>query len=247
MDTNLICKFFLQTERQGPGSPDTTLKALSFIDNLTNESHIIDMGCGTGSQTMVLAQNTSGAITGLDLFPDFIDKLNQTARTLHLQNHVKGIVASMDNLPFQRESIDLIWSEGAIYNIGFERGIKEWRNFLKPGGYIAVSEISWLTEQRPAEINNFWTQNYEGIDTISVKTEQMQKAGYTPIATFVIPEHCWTKHYYRPLAQIRKQISEDKLEANKFKEFFEDQQLEESLYYTYKQYYGYVFYIGKKI
>lgn len=31
-DVNLICDFFLNTERQGPGSPEVTLKALSFID-----------------------------------------------------------------------------------------------------------------------------------------------------------------------------------------------------------------------
>ena len=33
-DVNLICDFFLNTKRQGPGSPDVALKALSFIDNL---------------------------------------------------------------------------------------------------------------------------------------------------------------------------------------------------------------------
>ena len=47
-DVNLICDFFLNTERQGPGSPEVTLKALSFIDNLTNKSLIADLGCGTG-------------------------------------------------------------------------------------------------------------------------------------------------------------------------------------------------------
>ena len=46
----------------------------------------------------------------------------------------------MDNLPFQNEELDLIWSEGAIYNIGFERGMNEWNKYLKKGGFIAVSE-----------------------------------------------------------------------------------------------------------
>ena len=61
-----------------------------------------------------------------------------------MQDRVKGIVGSMDNLPFQNEELDLIWSEGAIYNIGFERGLNEWRRYLKPGGYIAVSEVRGL-------------------------------------------------------------------------------------------------------
>lgn len=69
-DFNFICDFFLNTERQGPGSPEVTLKALSFIDNLTDNSHIADIGCGTGGQTMVLAQHAPGHITGIDFFRD---------------------------------------------------------------------------------------------------------------------------------------------------------------------------------
>ena len=118
-----------------------------------------------------------------------------------MQNRVKGIVGSMDNLPFEKESLDLIWSEGAIYNIGFERGINEWRDYLKPNGYIAVSESSWFTEKRPAEIHDFWMQGYQEIDTIPVKVAQMQRAGYLPVASFVLPEKCWTEHYYQPLSE----------------------------------------------
>lgn len=100
IDVNLICEFFLNTERQGPGSPDVTLKALSFVDNLTDKSLIADLGCGTGGQTMILAQHTTGHITGLDFFPGFIERFNGNARELHLQDRVKGVVGSMDDLPF---------------------------------------------------------------------------------------------------------------------------------------------------
>jgi cyclopropane fatty-acyl-phospholipid synthase-like methyltransferase len=64
-DVNLICEYFSQLERQGPGSPEMTVKALSFTDNLTAESQILDLGCGTGGQTMVLAQHTLGTVTGI--------------------------------------------------------------------------------------------------------------------------------------------------------------------------------------
>ncbi len=150
-DVNLIVEYFSSLERQGPGSPEITIKALSFIDNLSNESCIADIGCGTGGQTMVLAQRTSGKITGVDLFPTFIDLFNSNASKFNLQERVKGITASMDKLPFQQEEMDLMWSEGAIYNIGFERGLGEWRKFIKAGGYIAVSEASWFTDERPEE------------------------------------------------------------------------------------------------
>ena len=84
-DFNLICEYFSSIERQGPGSPEVTLKALSFIDNLTDESRIADIGCGTGGQTMTLAQNAPGHFTGIDLFPMFIDLFNANAMKLELQ------------------------------------------------------------------------------------------------------------------------------------------------------------------
>ena len=246
-DFNLICEYFASIERQGPGSPEITLKALGFIDNLTEKSRIADLGCGTGGQTMTLAQNAPGQITGLDLFPYFIDLFNRNARQLNLQDRVKGVVGSMDDLPFQKEELDLIWSEGAIYNIGFERGLNEWKQFLKKGGYIAVTEASWFTDERPAEINDFWIEAYPEIDTIPNKVGQMQKAGYIPVATFVLPENCWTEHFYALQAEAQEKFLK-KYAGNKTAEkliFY--QRHETELYYKYKDFYGYVFYIGKKI
>jgi len=246
-DINLICEYFSSVERQGPGSPEVTLKALSFIDNLTNESRIIDIGCGTGGQTMVLAQNAPGHITGIDLFPSFIDQFNANAATLNIQDRINGTVGSMDNLSFRDEELDLIWSEGAIYNIGFERGLNEWRKFLKTGGYIAVSEASWFTEKRSAEINTFWQDAYPEIDTIPNKVAQMQKAGYIPVATFILPENCWIEHFYIP--QVKAQdVFLKKYAGNKTaEELIASQRHESQLYSRYKEFYGYVFYIGKKI
>lgn len=75
----------------------------------------------------------------------------------------------------------MIWCEGAIYNIGFERGLKEWRKYLKPGGYIAVSESSWFTDERPAEINDFWMDAYSEMDTLPNQVAKLYKAGYLPL------------------------------------------------------------------
>lgn len=246
-DIALIVEYFSNVERQGPGSPEVTVKALSFIENLSNTSYMADIGCGTGGQTMVMAKHTKGKIIGVDLFPTFIDMFNSNADQLGFQGRVKGIVGSMDKLPFQKEELDLIWSEGAIYNIGFERGLKEWRKFLKTGGYIVVSEASWFTEQRPIEIHEFWMDAYPGIDTIPNKVGQMQKAGYIPVATFILPENCWTEHFYAP-QDSAQEVFLKKHAGNKMAEdFIANQRYEKRLYDKYKAFYGYVFYIGKKI
>ena len=248
-DYNLICEYFSGLERQGPGSPEVTIKALSFIDSdyLTNESRIADIGCGTGGQTMVLAQNAPGQITGIDLFPAFIDLFNFNAGKLNFQDRIKGVVGSMDNLPFQNEELDLIWSEGSIYNIGFKRGLNEWQRFIKTGGYIAVSEASWFTEKRPAEIDEFWQDAYPEIDTIPNKVAQMQKAGFIPVATFILPENCWTEHFYAPQVTAQECFLKKNAGNKTAEEFIASERHETQLYYKYREYYGYVFFIGKKV
>ncbi len=244
---NLICEFFSNTERQGPGSPEVTLKALSFVDNLTVRSLIADIGCGTGGQTMVLARHVPGHITGFDLFPGFIDRFNANAVRLDLQDRVKGVVRSMDDLPFGEEELDLIWCEGAIYNIGFERGLNEWRKFLKPGGYIAVTESSWFTDRRPAEIEHYCMPHFPEMNTISYKVAQIEKAGYMPVATFMLPETCWTDHYFAPLIKAQETFLEKYAGNKTAEEFVALQHYDAEMYRKYKEFYGYVFYIAKKI
>jgi SAM-dependent methyltransferase len=194
-----------------------------------------------------MARNVPGQITGVDLFPAFIDLLNFNAGKWGLNDRVKGIVGSMDSLSFKNEELDLIWSEGAIYNIGFERGLNEWHKYLKKGGYIAVSEVSWFTSERPVEIESFWHDAYPEIDTIPNKVLKVQQAGYVPVASFVLPDNCWTEHFYEPQVKAQEAFLK-KYKGNKTaEELVANQRHEAQLYARFREYYGYVFYIGKKL
>ena len=194
----------------------------------------------------ILADYVKGQITGIDLFPDFIEIFNENAVKANCADRVKGITGSMDNLPFQNEELDLIWSEGAIYNIGFERGMNEWNKYLKKGGFIAVSEASWFTSERPAEIEDFWMDAYPEISVIPTCIDKMERAGYTPIAHFILPENCWTEHYFAPQDEVRETFMKEHAGNKTAMDFMKGQQYERSLYSKYKDYYGYVFYIGQK-
>ena len=244
-DFNLICEYFLGFERQGPGTPEMTLKALSFIEELNASSRIADLGCGTGGQTMTLAAATTANITGLDLFPAFIDRFNEQAANEGFADRVRGVVGSMDALPFAENSLDLVWSEGAIYNIGFERGLGYWRRFLKPGGYVVVSENTWFTDTRPAEIEAFWKAAYPEIDTIPNKIAAMQRAGYDFVAAFILPEKCWDD-FYAPQIEALQAFAEKHSANPAAANLVESERYEQSLWRKYKACYGYVFYIGRR-
>lgn len=244
----LICGTHLDLKRQGPGSAEMTLKALSFIDNLGENARLLDLGCGTGGQTMVLAQNIAGNITGIDQFPDFINRLNDNAKKLNLDEKVSGIVGNMLDLSFVKEEMDLIWCEGAIDAIGFENGLSYWNGFLKENGYVAVTSPSWLTAHRPTEVERFWTDAGScGLMNIENHISIMQKIGFSFVAAFALPEECWTDNYFVPRETAGKVLLEKHIGNETVEAFIEADKQEVELYSKYKQNYGYVFYIGQKI
>lgn len=250
-DMQLIANFFAALNRQGPGGDEQTQKALSFISDLPQHATIADIGCGTGQQTQVLASSLvpklDCQITAVDILPEMIEGLKKRCAKLgKVGQNITGLVASMNDLSFEDESFDLIWAEGSIYNIGFEKGFKEWKRLLKPGGYIAVTECSWLSNERP-ENTQYFTDNFPEIDNISGKLKVIENAGYLPIAHFVLPEHCWVVNYNQlTLARIQPFLEQQQHSAPA-KAFAQHIKTETAYYNKYKQFHGYVFYIAQKL
>ncbi len=217
-DYTLIANYFSVIDRQGPGGKEETLKALSFMKNLPAKPKIADIGCGTGSQTSVLASGMDCSITAVDLLPEMVEGVKARIRRDNLEDKVTAFVGSMTELPFRPNEFDIFWAEGSIYNIGFEKGLTEWRKFIKPGGFIAVSECCWLTNKRPDNIGYF-LQNYLEIDNISNKLRIMEQAGYLPTAHFVLPEHCWTDNYFAQMETRMREFLEENNNSTAARQF----------------------------
>lgn len=247
-EIELLLDFHREAKRQGPGDGRSTLKALASTSlDFSKNIKIADIGCGTGAQTLDLARMIKGSIVAVDLFPEFLSVLNKKVEEASLTGIISTLQASMDSLPFQAEEFDLLWSEGAIYNIGFENGLRMWKPFLKQGGCIAVSEISWLTPNRPDELNDYWKEAYPEISTVSEKINVLERNGYSPLAHFVLPESCWKDNYYNPMKDrfdaFLKKHSSSKLAM----ELVNNERKEIALYEKYKEFYSYGFYIAKKL
>ena len=186
--------------RQGPGgNRETSLAvALSGLKGATG-LRIADIGCGTGASTLVLARELDAHITAVDFLPDFLDRLEDAAGRSGVADRIITLSASMESLPFAPAAYDAIWSEGAIYNMGFAAGIEAWKRYLKPGGILAVSELTWLTGQRPPGLQAHWETEYAEVDTASAKMAVLERLGFSPIGYFPLPEYCWLDNYYRPM------------------------------------------------
>ena len=247
-ELELLVDLHKNTYRQGPGDDKITETILSFCNFPSNSKlKVADIGCGTGASSQVLANILSADITAIDLFPEFLDQLKLNISDNKSQSKITTEVVSMDTLNFETESLDLIWSEGAIYNIGFENGIDYWKKFLKPGGYTAVSEISWISDTRPKEIEKYWQSEYPQIDTVSNKIKVLENSRFKPIAHVILPTKAWIDNYYTPLENNFENFLKRYQHSETAKEIVRMNQQEIKLYKKYQEFYSYGFYLAQKI
>ena len=247
MNFDLLIDLHKDGERQGPGSEEQTLRAinLSGLIGSSKKLEIADIGCGTGASTLVLASNLNANITAVDLFPEFLGILQEKAVNKSIADKIKTLTCSMDNLPFDPNSLDAVWSEGAIYIMGFEKGINYLKHFLKPGGILAVSEITWLTIDRPSEITSYWNNEYPEIATAEEKTGILEENGFTLKGYFPLPGDCWLDNYYMPL-QERFDAFLSRHKSEEARSLVELERNEIEIYRKYSKYYSYGFYIAQK-
>lgn len=247
-DYRLLIDLHRHGLRQGPGGDAETDLALR-LSHVDREAplKVADIGCGTGASTLLLAQRLNARITAVDFLPEFLDELQTRAKAAGVADRIATLACSMDALPFSEAEFDVIWSEGAIYNIGFEKGVAEWRRFLKPGGLLAVSEITWTTESRPAKLQEHWEREYPGIDLASAKIQILEKHGYTPVGYFVLPEHCWRKGYYRPMQERFESFLQRHNHSEAARTIVAAEQKEIDLYETHHAHYSYGMYLARKL
>ena len=248
MNYDLLIDLHKYNQRQGPGGNIETQLALQLTNLKDSVQHlqIADIGCGTGASTMILAEQlTNASITAIDLFPEFLDILNQNIIAHKMNEKIKTMATSMETLSFDKNSLDMIWSEGAIYNIGFSQGIAYFKSFLKPNGILAVSEITWLTNERPEEIEKYWHQAYPEIATASDKIKILENNGFVLKGYFPLPESCWIDNYYTPLENNYSRFL-NKHHSKEAQAIIENEKIEIALYKKYRHYVSYGFYIAQK-
>ena len=234
--------------RQGPGSEEETLRALdlSRVD-VRAELRVADIGCGTGASTLVLAGALPRArITGVDLFPEFLESLATRARVAGHADRIETLAASMDALPFAADSFDLIWSEGAIYNIGFAAGIAAWAPFLKTGGVLAVSEITWLRPDPPDEIASHWNAEYPEIATAAEKISVLERAGFDLLGYLTLPPSNWIDTYYHPTEERIPAFLDRHRDDPDAAALVEMEREEIDLYTRFQDSFSYGFYVARK-
>jgi len=242
----IFFEIFEALPRQGPGDAKSTKKAFDRLTGLPEHPDILDTGCGSGDQTLLLAKLSSGNITALDFHEPFIKKLERNAVKAGCADRIRCVVCDMNTMDFPKDSFDLIWCEGAVFAIGFDNALKTWRQLLRPKGYLAVSELVWFKKRAPKDVKDFFAREYPDMKYYEHIFPIIESAGYKMIDYFPLPGESWWTYYYTP-AEKKLVAMRRKYQGNKEAQaIFDSFQLEIDMHRKYSQYYGYGFYIMQK-
>ncbi len=244
-EIEFLFELFAGLKRKAPGSETSTRKALARLCPLPPSPAIVDMGCGGGASTLVLAAATGGSITAIDLSEEFLDELNRTALERGLSGNIKTLCADMATLPLPDASFDVVWSEGSIYLLGFKTGLQRWRRLLRPGGWMVVTEVTWLTEQRPPAAVEFWEKEYPSMNDARRNLATMTQLGYEEVDFFILPSSDWSEQFYRPLKKRVPEFRDEYQHDAAAQAVADAVDREIELWETCGGSYGYVFYLGR--
>ncbi len=243
----LLFSFFERLDRKAPGSRESTCKALSLVTGMSTQPHVVDLGCGSGASTLVLAEvlGHGSNLTAVDIHQAFLDDLDSRAARLGLSTRITTLRADMSDLPLADGQFDLVWSEGAIYLLGFAEGLRRWRRLLRPGGHIAISEVAWLAANQPPAAQAFWHREYPAITSIDRNLDLLREAGFCPVGHFTLPAKDWFENYVKPVEMELPRFRSEYIGDSAAEAVADELQAEVELWRECGDSYGYVFFVAK--
>lgn len=233
--------------RQGPGDAKSTRKALRLCRDLPSDANILDIGCGPGAQTVVIAEALPEArITAIDAHEPYLKQLQDRAKSVACDTRISAQRHDMSQLPFTPGSFDLVWAEGSAYIMGVSHALRTWRPLLQNGGYIALTELVWLTKNPPAKASEFFTMEYPDMTTPDKIVSIIAEAGYQTLDHFTLPDHAWWDDYYTPLSTRLQSLEKKYAGDEAAMAVIELTKKELAIREQFSASYGYEFFVARK-
>ncbi|MBW2741525.1 MAG: methyltransferase domain-containing protein [Deltaproteobacteria bacterium] len=240
-----LIKLHLGLERQGPGDTNYSNHILSLITELPTNLCIADIGCGAGAGTLFLADRFKSKVRAVDFSREFLDELENRAKQRGLGHLIETIECDMGSLDWEPETIDLLWSEGAAYNLTFKGALKAWRPLMADNGIAVISEMNYFTREVPEPVRVYMQNGYPTIGTESENSDIVNSSGFEILGIHRLPSKAWWDNYYGPLRENMNSLKDSK--DSIMQSVINETEEEMKLFEKYDEYYGYSFYIMKAV
>jgi SAM-dependent methyltransferase len=207
---------------------------------------VLDLGCGVGGQTLYLAELTSGTIVAMDSHTPSIERLKATLAERGLLQRVQALVGDMAHPEQPLRSFDLIWSEGALYNIGIDNALRICYGLLRPGGYLAFTDAVWRKENPPPEVKASFDQDYPTMGWLGDAVAAIENCGFELLGHFTLPDEAWWCDFYTPMRnrieELRGKYAND-VDASAILERLAQ---EPEMHRCYSDFYAYEFFVARR-
>lgn len=248
--TPLFWKVFFEVyealPRQGPGNRACAARALGLCRELPPSPAILDLGCGVGGQTIQLAELTSGSIVAIDSHAPSIERLKATLAARGLSQRVQAQVGDMAHPEQPPESFDLIWSEGALYNIGIGNALRVCHGLLRPGGYLAFTDAVWRKEDPPPEVEASFDLDYPTMGWVEDVLIAIESCGFEQLGHFTLPDDAWWSDFYTPMEHRIDELRVKYANDAEVSSILDQLAQEPKLHRRFSDYYAYEFFVVRR-
>jgi SAM-dependent methyltransferase len=144
-------------------------QAIQFM-RVPPDAHVLDVGCGSGWASRLLAENAiNGQVTGIDISDEMVRVARESSTAFP---NVDFEVASAEDLPFTDSEFTHAFSmESLYYYADIPRAVAEIHRVLRSGGlFVAVVDLYWESEA-----------THQWIDGLKVPVELLSVEDYRGI------------------------------------------------------------------
>ncbi len=231
--------------RQGPGNRACAARALGLCHDVPPAPAVLDLGCGVGGQTLHLAELTSGSIIALDSHAPNIERLQVTVAERGLGRRVRPLVGDMARSGLPPESFDLIWSEGALYNIGMKNALRICHELLRSGGYLAFTDAVWRKENPPPEVKASF-EDYPDMGWVRDVLATIENSDFSLVGHFTLPDEAWWDDFYTPMERRIEDLHGKYADDTEARAVLSLLAQEPEMHRRYADYYAYEFFVARR-
>jgi SAM-dependent methyltransferase len=244
LHTSLFFDLFLPLPRQGPGDLPSMRRALALCGGLPPAPRVLDLGCGAGAQTVDLARETGGTVLAVDALPELVRRVRERAAAAALSDRIEAREQDMATLE-DAEGFDLVWSEGALYNLGLPAALELCARLVKPGGHLAFTEAVYRTDAPHADVRAAFA-DYAGMGTVEDALRHIAVAPWDVRGHFLLPDAAWWTHFYGPMEERLAALRAEHAGDAEAQAVLDGLAAEPAMYRAHGHQYGYAFFVLRR-